>query len=373
MRNLAITSPSPDGHPETFVVDHKQIRANVFYYYGDMVPRYVEGQGLFSIDRASLSFGRLVQVVRHLNPIRFKKSCLGFFDYCFAQSLRKNKIDVVLSEYGDCSAQVMRACRYAHIPLVAHFHGRDCSAYSVLNAYKKQYQELFKYASYVVAVSHVMEKKLESLGCPKEKIVYSPCAPDKEFFEISPKFNNRQLLSVGRFVDKKAPYITLLAFKKVLDNFPDARLVMAGSGPLLPSCKHIAHILGMEDKVSFPGNLSHKEVVKLMSESYAYVQHSVTADDGDMEGTPVSVMEASAAGLPVISTFHAGIPDVIVDGKTGLLSNEYDMQSMVGQMLQLLSNTDLAEKMGQEGKRNMKENFSKEKQIDILTDIINKA
>ena len=100
------------------------------------------------------------------------------------------------------------------------------------------------------------------------------------------------------------------------------------------------------------------------------MQHSVKADDGDMEGTPVSVLEASVAGLPVISTFHAGIPDVILHKKTGLLCEEHDIATMSKCMLQVLDDVAYAKQLGDAGKQHVKDNFSLERHIDELNKIL---
>lgn len=374
MLNLAITSKSPEENSETFVIAHSAIRENILFYYGDMIPRYLKGYGLISVDRAALSSTKtLLKIVAHFNLIRFFHSHLGLMEYLLAESFRKNQVDVVLSEYGDCSASVMRVCRAYGIPMIAHFHGRDCSSRDVIKEFSSQYKELFAYASSVVAVSHAMEKILINLGCPEKKLIYAPCVPDSEYYDIVPNPKGKQIVSIGRFVDKKAPFATLMAFKKVLEKHTDATLVMAGGGVLLSATKHLAEIIGLSDKVLFLGNVSHETVFKLMSESSIFVQHSVTADDGDMEGTPVSVMEASAAGLPVVSTYHAGIPDVIVNGETGLLSKEYDINTMADNINILLSDKEMAKSMGKAGKEYMKKNYSKEHQIDVLTDAVERA
>jgi glycosyltransferase involved in cell wall biosynthesis len=92
-----------------------------------------------------------------------------------------------------------------------------------------------------------------------------------------------------------------------------------------------------------------------------------------MEGTPVGILEASAAGLPVISTFHAGIPDVIIHEKTGLLCNEHDYKKMAENMLWVLEHSEESAAMGAAGRKNIKENFSMEKHIGKLNEIIEKA
>lgn len=372
---VAIVSPSTCGKPETFVESHIQgIHANVTYYYGDTIPRYIRGEGLYSMDNRNV--GNL-KAWRHVlattNPLKFRSSGIGLKNYLFAHSLKKHHIDVVLAEYGTTGAEVLPACMYAGIPLVAHFHGRDCSCNDVVAEYANKYKALFRGAAYVVAVSHQMEEKLAALGCPPEKIVYCPCVPDSSFYELRPSLDGLQLAFVGRFTDKKAPYATLLAFRKVMDSFPAARLVMAGDGPLLNTTRNMAKILGIASSVEFPGSITPKQTRELLMRSRAYVQHSIVADDGDMEGTPVAVMEASAAGLPVISTRHAGIPDVVKDGETGLLCNELDVNAMAKNMLRVLEDKEYARRLGNAGKKFMRTSYSKEWQMDTLTSILQKS
>ena len=142
---------------------------------------------------------------------------------------------------------------------------------------------------------------------------------------------------------------------------------------LLNASKNIAKIIGTGNNVIFTGAITPARYQQILLESRAYVQHSITADDGDMEGTPVSVMEASAAGIPVISTFHAGIPDVIVDGKTGLLCKELDVESMAVNMLRLASDKEFALCLGAAGKKRMAELFSKDWQMNVLTETVEAA
>src|SRR5690606_9989960 len=117
-------------------------------------------------------------------------------------------------------------------------------------------------------------------------------------------------------------------FKKAAENHSDAKLIMAGDGQLLNTCQNLIRYLGIESQVEFVGIIAPEKFRHLLTESRGLVQHSITAESGDMEGTPVAVLEASAAGIPVISTFHAGIPDVIKNGETGLLCEEHDVYGM---------------------------------------------
>ena len=103
------------------------------------------------------------------------------------------------------------------------------------------------------------------------------------------------------------------------------------------------------------------------------MQHSITANNGDMEGTPLAVLEASAAGIPVISTNHAGIPDVVIDEKTGFLVNEHDVDGMAQKMMLLLNDVEKAKIMGNEGKVLIKAHFSLDNYIETLNKIILEA
>jgi glycosyltransferase involved in cell wall biosynthesis len=152
----------------------------------------------------------------------------------------------------------------------------------------------------------------------------------------------------------------------LVDRYPQAQLFMAGDGPLLAHCKLLVQELAMTKNIFFPGVLKHEMVAGFMQKSIAFVQHSVVASTGDSEGTPVAIMEASAAALPVIATRHAGIPDVILDGVTGILIPEKNIDQMADAMLKLILNKALAKRMGEAGRERMKTHFSMERYIKVL-------
>src|SRR5439155_1881807 len=126
----------------------------------------------------------------------------------------------------------------------------------------------------------------------------------------------------------KAPYLTLLAFHKVLAQVPDARLTMVGDGDLLEACHQIAKSLSIDMRVDFVGQRQSADIANILKTARAFVQHSLQTSSGDSEGTPVAILEAGAAGIPVVSTRHAGIVDIVRDGETGYLVDERDIDSM---------------------------------------------
>ena len=230
---------------------------------------------------------------------------------------------------------------------------------------------MFDYASVIIAVSKHMVEQLVKLGAPAEKVVYVPYGVEiNKFAQAAVLKSPPHVLSVGRFVEKKAPYLTILAFKKVLERLPEARLVMVGAGLLHDVCSKLIKALHVEHAVELKGIVDHAGVAALMQESRVFVQHSLVPASGDTEGTPVAILEAGAAGLPVVSTRHAGISDAVIHGKTGFLVNEGDIDAMAEYLYQLLANPELASEMGKNSREYIHANFSMERSIEQLRKIL---
>lgn len=292
----------------------------------------------------------------------------------FEALLARVRPDVVLAEFGPTGVRVMRACGRAQVPFVVHFHGFDASERAILTKLGAAYRELFARADAVVGVSQEMMQRLRELGAPDDKLRYNPCGVDIErFFGAAPRSASPTFLSVGRLVEKKAPHLTLRAFASVHAVAPSARLRMIGDGPLLARCTALAKELGVEDAVSFLGARSHEEVQEEMRMARAFVQHSVEAPSGDREGTPVAVLEASATGLPVVATRHAGITDVVIEGVTGLLVDEGDVEGMAAHMRALVESPELASSLGVAGRARVEKHFSMDRSIATLRSILEEA
>jgi glycosyltransferase involved in cell wall biosynthesis len=210
------------------------------------------------------------------------------------------------------------------------------------------------------------------LGADPAKIVYNPYGPRDCFFENQPDYRST-FLAVGRFTDIKAPYATLLAFKQVLDKCPQTKLIMVGAGDLLECCKGLAKIWGIESNITFTGAMRHEELLSLFATACCLVQHSVTPSYGDAEGTPVAILEAGAAGLPVVSTRHAGIADAVIHGQTGFLVAEGDVAGMAEHMCTLLENKALCRKLGENARAHIRANYNIKQHIACLQNLIDAA
>ncbi|MEZ4975538.1 MAG: glycosyltransferase, partial [Flavobacteriaceae bacterium] len=344
---------------------HKQyLRDRVFYYYGTGNTIQLEGtSGL--VPRYYSWWLRLIGKL-------FKKSPNYLRDAKLTYSFKRNHIDAILVEYGTHAHNLLSFLKSMNSPVVVHYHGYDASMDGVVERCN-HYREVFQMVNKVIVVSKVMEQALLTLGCPKEKLVYNVYGPQPEFETVRPNFKEKQFVAIGRFTNKKAPYYTILAFHQVVKKYPQARLLMGGDGILLNTCKNLVRYYKLENHVEFFGVITPEKYRNLLSESLAFVQHSITALDGDMEGTPLAILEASASGLPVIATKHAGIPDVVVHGDTGWLCDEHDVDAMANYMLWTLEHIEEAKQMGAKGKTLVQDQFNLKRHIDVLQNTLEKA
>ncbi|MBS2096705.1 glycosyltransferase family 4 protein [Carboxylicivirga linearis] len=310
---------------------------------------------------------------------KFSKIFIGrnnfFSTYGLKKHLQKNNIDCVFSNYGMSASHMVPVCKKLNIPLIAIFHGHDATDIKILKNYKKKYQRLFDYATYIVVVSNEMKKRLMSIGAPEEKIQLIPYGIDTtQFKPVSEVITDRKFLAVGRFTSKKGPLYTIRAFSKVVKEYPDATLTMVGKkSGLYEKCSELVSSLNISKSVTFTGILDQKQISDLMQSSTAYVQHSIIAPNGDMEGTPLSILEAAASGLPIVSTLHGGIKEAVIHGETGYLVEEKDENKMADYLILLCKDPEKAKTMGLNGRDHALDNYNRVKQIKKLYTLVEKA
>jgi glycosyltransferase involved in cell wall biosynthesis len=309
---------------------------------------------------------------RHAEDVVFRKLPASTRARLYANYLRDHGIKVVLAEFGPVAAELDEGCMRAGVPLVAHFHGFDAFKHDVLEAYEGPYQSIFRRHRPIVVVSESMRRQLIALGASDHKVHLNPYGVDLELFHPG-KTKPGLVVAVGRFIDKKAPELTVLAFSKVLERIPKAKLVMIGDGPLRPAVERLISALHIEDRVHLLGAHDHAYVAESMQSAAVFMQHSVIAPNGDREGTPVAVLEAGAAAIPVVATRHEGIADVVSDGETGLLVEEGDVEGMAAAVADLLSDRQRARKLGQAARKRIEDKYSIQASIDGLWAILERA
>jgi glycosyltransferase involved in cell wall biosynthesis len=367
---LCVACPTPPAYSETFIAAHIQrLPFTNRLLYGAPLPRFDEhGRNLLGpLD--------LLRGVRRIAPGAVGRTAEGlrrrWHRRVIASHLVRTHTRAVLAEFGPTGAAMVSCCRRAGVPLVVHFHGYDAYREDTLALHSEAYREMFAVARYIVAVSRDMERQLAELGAPREKIRRIVYGVDAQLFAGAfPARAAPRLLAVGRFVEKKGPALTLSAFARAQSRHADARLVMIGDGPLLAACRASAEQLGLADRVEFLGVLEPAAVAAEMRNARGFVQHSIRASNGDCEGTPVAVLEAQSAGLPVVATRHAGIADVVIDGETGLLVAERDVEGMSAAMLRILEQPETAHRWGEAGRRRVLASFTLDASISKLAELL---
>ena len=136
------------------------------------------------------------------------------------------------------------------------------------------------------------------------------------------------------------------------------QLDFIGEGPLRTALEARIQELGLEGQVKLLGLQSQTQVAALMRQVRCLLLPSRVASDGDSEGCPVAVLEAQLAGLPVVSTRHAGIPEVVLEERTAFLANEGDLEALADGLLRLLEHPALAGQMGHAAAQHARERFT---------------
>lgn len=376
MSTVCIVKGSRPQLSETFIRVHvERLRDNNVVLYNHYPEYQYEGRTLryfYSAHPVASKLKRtLPQFLYDRAVTKNEMSDQRVLDY-MTGFVRDHNVDVFLAEYGFNGADITPIAKALGLPLIVHFHGHDAHHGIRLEPYLERYRSMFDYADRLLSVSDSMTRALVALGAKEEKIVYNPYGAREYFFDVQPDYR-KTLLAVGRFADIKAPYLTLMAFKQVAAIDTDAHLVMIGDGPLFEACKSLVKTWQLESQVTFTGALTHDEVLPYFGQACAFVQHSVTTSYGDSEGMPNSILEAQAAGLPVVSTRHAGILQSVIEGETGLLVDERDVDGMTDCMRRVLADGELCKKMGDRARQHVRENYNISRHVRCLQQVIDDA
>lgn len=222
--------------------------------------------------------------------------------------------------------------------IVNSFHGYDEHILSA-HAHRTQYRMLWRDADLFTACTVFTKDKIVSLGADPAKIEVLPLGLNVEKFtpvQRTPHAGGAvNLITVARLVEKKGIACTIDAIASLKDRF-DVRYRIVGDGPLRGELEERVRRHSLESIVSFMGALDQDTIIGLYRQSDIFLLTSVTASDGEMEGQGLVIQEAQACGLPVISTFHNGIPEGLVDGRTGILVPEKDPAAIVRALETLL-------------------------------------
>lgn len=293
--------------------------------------------------RISLFFKRFISVISNLNKrsVRASFRFLKSFDDLkrilipsIAAKLNKSiASDVIISHFGTCGvlADQLREVGILKGSLATVFHGFELSRKDILFEYRNKYKQLFERGDVFLPISEMWRDKLLELFCDSNKIHVIRMGIDVDKITYSPKDEMQtplKIISVCRLTEKKGIEYVIRACSLLKAKGMQFTYTIVGFGELQKYLDELIISLGLQDNVKIIGFRPQSEIHSLLKSSDIFVLPSITASNGDMEGIPVSLMEAMASGLPLISTFHSGIPELISNEKTGWLCNEKDYHAI---------------------------------------------
>jgi len=214
----------------------------------------------------------------------------------------------------------------------------------------------------IIVVSEATKRSLHSIGIPSEKLmrIYNGVTSVAFHEPCSQEASQRTAAIIARLIPDKGHFYLLKAFKIVRQKVPDARLLMIGDGPLRSQLDELVRDWGLADIVSFLGQISQEQVQEVLDKTGIVVMPSV----GEGEGLPYAVLEAMARGKPVIATCVGGLPELVIEGVTGIIVPPRDCDQLAGAIVTLMQDPTLAHQMGRKGKERVESEFSDRAMID---------
>jgi colanic acid/amylovoran biosynthesis glycosyltransferase len=265
------------------------------------------------------------------------KAALSFLD--------RNEVQVVLVEYLDFADRWFDPLHATGRHVWVRGHGIDLSARLRDENLAKANQRYAKADGIIVPSRHAAQTLID-LGLPGKKVHVVRYPVEIPALGQPAARDEVRCVAVGRLVAKKAPLIVLEAFRAASIAEPSLTLDLVGDGPLMTDVQAYVADQGLGERVRVHGRLDHSDALDLLRSADILLHHAVTAPDGDAEGQPLAVLEAMAAGLAVIATDHAGIPEIVADSMTGRLVAEHDTAAMTAAILDLARDQAVRERLG---------------------------
>jgi glycosyltransferase involved in cell wall biosynthesis len=297
--------------------------------------------------------------------------------------LREQQPKLLHAHFGPDALGAHAIARALDVPMIVTLHGYDINIHREWwengNAgnYMKHYpRRLLKLAArsdtHFIAVSNTVKQQALAFGIPPDKLTTCYIGIDVSKFTPSPiplRERPLRVLFVGRLVEKKGCEYLIRAMKLVKSEVPTVEVRIIGDGPLRPTLSALAEQSGIV--ATFKGVRTSNEVQQELSKARIYCLPSITAENGDAEGLPISILEAQACGVPVVTSARGGASESIEDGGSGFSVPEKDIQKLASKIIQLLRNEDLATAMASRGPRFIQERFDNRKHGEILENLYN--
>lgn len=291
--------------------------------------------------------------------------------------LERSPVDLMHIYFGHTGVHLLPIIKRWPKPTVVSFHGMDVQPRADKPGYLDNLRELLQTVPLVMVRSDSLKQRLLELGCPESKIRMNRTSiPTGDFPCLErevPADGAWHLVQACRLVEKKGLDLTLRVLASLVKTHPQARLTLAGEGPLEEDLKRQAQELDLEDRITFAGFLSSEELRDLYHSAHVFIHPSRLTADQNQEGVPNSMLEAMSTGLPVIATRHGGIPEAVDEEETGLLCDENDETALEENLRILIEHPDRWRAMGAAAASRVRERFDRERGIEKLEAVYREA
>ncbi|HHP7246002.1 MAG TPA: glycosyltransferase [Elainellaceae cyanobacterium] len=329
--------------------------------------RVVKGFGLF----ASNFFQAPIDTFRSINFIKHRKQAVSLWLlYTLIPNFQKT-YDIIHCQFGTVSFRGMAfsAVNAPSAKLLTIFRGHDIS-YFVKEKGENVYDSLFECGDYFLANCDFFKRRVIELGCPREKIRVHGSGLDYSRFPFQtrqlPQDGPIRIATTGRLVEKKGIEYGIRAVAHALKQHSNLEYIIIGDGPLRSELEHLIQLLNAEQSIKLLGQKSQTELINLLGTSHLFIAPSVTAADGNQDA-PVNVLkEAMAMGIPVISTLHGGIPELVEEGVSGFLVPERDADAIADRLIYLIEHPECWSAMGKAGRSFVEQHYDLNRLNDAL-------
>jgi colanic acid/amylovoran biosynthesis glycosyltransferase len=312
--------------------------------------------------------GNMAQILRYLATSR-----CGRFD----QAFRSRRFCLVHAHFGTGAVFAYPFAIRHCLPLVVTFHGYDVA---ILRGRARALPHRWRYwamsgailreaAALLCASEELCELVIQLGGRPAAVRLYQLGVDVGRYYRADEPRAVPRVTMIGRFVEKKGHLDGIAAFAHSLTPDRPAVLSIVGAGPLEERYRALVATLGIQSAVTFHGILNSAEIAALLARTDVLLAPSRVSADGDRESGLLVVREAGAAGVPVIGTYHGGIPETIDDGRTGYLVAERDIDRLSLRLRELLGDLSLRRQMGQAAQQRVREHFNLRSRVAELASI----
>lgn len=332
-----------------------------------VITRSVKNLQLYPFDKV-FSLNSKSRIAFYWEIIQLK--IMGYIPY-FASVCKKQDTSILHIHFGNQGIKSLGLKKHLSKPLVCSFYGFDAFKLPRHVRYKYAYHKLFKYSDKLLVLGPYMKSELVKLGCPENKIAVQHLGIDTKRIVFKKKTLDAnkpvKFLLASSFVEKKGVEIAINALGMIRQDFKFT-VDIIGDGFLKSRIESIIRDNNLGNQVVLHGYKPYDYFIEKAYECDIFVQASKTTIDNDMEGTPMSLVDAMATGMPVVSTRHSDIPEIVIDGYNGFLAEENNVADFAEALKRILT-YDKFEELSINARKHVEEQFDVYLQNNKLEDI----